>query len=126
MYGGTPAVDAPPRRSLDDQPMADPTFHSGQRAGIRSGRVARVNAFIDDLRRDHPSHGIPYIPPHYDANNARLLILSSNPGPKATESEGSGFLSRHNRDFSALARALVRLAIEDQKSGRQLHKRLLK
>jgi hypothetical protein len=82
--------------------MANPVFLQSQRAGVRSDRVARVNGFIDELRREHPRQGIPYVPPHYDASSARILILSSNPGPKATESQGSGFLSRHNRDFSAL------------------------
>lgn len=106
--------------------MADPGFLISQKVGIRNERVAAVNELVDVLRLEHPGQGIPYIPPHYNALNARILILSSNPGPKATEPAGSGFLSRHNRDFSALARALVRLAIEDQKSGRQLHKRLLK
>ncbi|MCU1418179.1 MAG: hypothetical protein JWP32_2353 [Schumannella sp.] len=87
--------------------MSESTFLESQRAGVDDARVRDVNGFVRKLRKEHPDTGVPFIAPHYNGANARVLVLSSNPGPKATEPAGSGFLSRENRDFSAMRMSQV-------------------
>ncbi len=68
--------------------------------------MAAVNELCGQLDREGelrgvPGQSIPRIPPHYDARTARILLLLSNPGPKAGGDKGSGFLSYENDDGSA-------------------------
>ncbi|MCU1407789.1 MAG: hypothetical protein JWQ43_4092 [Glaciihabitans sp.] len=81
--------------------MADTTFHSAQLEGVYSPGVLPINTLVDELRQQHPQRGMPYVAPHYDAANARILSLSSSPGPLTGGAGTSGFLSRENNDPSA-------------------------
>ena len=89
------------RKAIAEQRMAELGFSQEQLAGIMDPRVRAVNAFVDQLHAQHPDRGVPYIPPHYNAAAASILVMSSNPGPQAAGTDGSGFLSRQNNDFSA-------------------------
>lgn len=81
--------------------MTDPIFLASQIAGIRDPRVATVNAFCDELMIEIPGSRVPYVAPHSNARNARVVSLLSNPGPRASGLNGSGFISRENDDPSA-------------------------
>jgi hypothetical protein len=78
--------------------MADVAFRDAQRAQVFNPRVRVVNEFCDELSREKPGLSVPYVAPHYNAANATILSLSSNPGPRTSHEGGSGFLSRENDD----------------------------
>ncbi len=85
--------------------MVDPQFRADQLDGIRDPQVAAVNALCDLLTEERgaepDAQRVPYIAPHYDARSASVLLLLSNPGPKAGGDAGSGMLSWENDDASA-------------------------
>ena len=85
--------------------MADPQFRAEQLDGIRNPQVVAVNGLCDLLSHESGAivgeERVPYIAPHYDARSASVLLLLSNPGPKAGGDAGSGMLSWENDDASA-------------------------
>jgi hypothetical protein len=81
--------------------MADPAFRDDQLSRIREPQVHAINSLCDELAKEKPTFSVPYIAPHYSASTARILALSSNPGPMAGGAKGSGMLSRENNDGSA-------------------------
>lgn len=82
--------------------MADPEFLATQEANKYAPNVLAINSLCDVLMKERPqAKRIPYVAPHYDATTARILSLSSNPGPLASGERGSGFLSIENDDGSA-------------------------
>jgi hypothetical protein len=81
--------------------MADVAFRDAQLAQVFDPRVRVVNELCDALSLEKPGVTVPYVAPHYNAANATILSLSSNPGPRAGGDGGSGFLSRENDDPTA-------------------------
>jgi hypothetical protein len=81
--------------------MADVAFRDAQLAQVFDPRVRVVNELCDALSLEKPDVTVPYVAPHYNAANATILSLSSNPGPRAGGDGGSGFLSRENDDPTA-------------------------
>ncbi|RNE64208.1 uracil-DNA glycosylase [Cryobacterium tepidiphilum] len=81
--------------------MADPTFLAQQRGMIYAPQVKAINELCDQLMKELTRFKVPYVAPHYNAETARILALSSNPGPQAGGEKGSGFLSIENNDGSA-------------------------
>ncbi|KAF0969887.1 uracil-DNA glycosylase [Gordonia sp. YY1] len=65
--------------------------------------VARINKLVDRLRAEHPERFIPYVAPTYGGENARVLALLQDPGPKTNPENmnGSGMLCIENVDGSA-------------------------
>jgi hypothetical protein len=80
--------------------MAQLEFRQEQIEGVHDPRVATVNDYCD-LLATRANLQVPYIPPHYDTRDASIVVMSSNPGPKAGGDNGSGFLSIENDDPSA-------------------------
>lgn len=72
--------------------MTDP-FHQPPAQG--------VNQLVDELRAERPDTTVPYVDPIYNAANATILSLLSDPGPMASGRAGSGVLSVRNEDESA-------------------------
>jgi hypothetical protein len=86
--------------------MADAEFRDAQLAQVFDPRVRAVNELCDALSLEKPGVSVPYVAPHYNAANATILTLSSNPGPFAIGGDGDtdthpGFLSLENDDPSA-------------------------
>jgi hypothetical protein len=86
--------------------MADAEFRDAQLAQVFDPRVRAVNELCDALSLEKPGVSVPYVAPHYNAANATILTLSSNPGPFAIGADGDtdthpGFLSLENDDPSA-------------------------
>jgi len=82
--------------------MRDPAYRESQKAALAEKRMLPIRDFVRRLRVEHPElPGMPDIAPHYDPSSARVLSLSSNPGPKAGGTQGSEFLSVQNDDASA-------------------------
>jgi len=86
--------------------MADAEFRDAQLAQVFDPRVRAVNELCDALSLEKPGVSVPYVAPHYNAANATILTLSSNPGPFAIGGAGDtdghpGFLSLENDDPSA-------------------------
>lgn len=91
--------------------MADPAFRDDQLSRIRDPRVSAINALCDQLMLELPGFSVPYIAPHYGASTAVILALSSNPGPQAGGTKGSGMLSRENNDGSAARMGVIYEAV---------------
>jgi len=82
--------------------MNDLSYRELQARELQAEHIARVTEFVDGLRSARPElAGAPYVAPIYHPLSARILSLSSNPGPKAGGDRGSGFLSVQNDDASA-------------------------
>jgi hypothetical protein len=81
--------------------MRDKDFRDDQWARRYTGRVARINRFIDELDTKDDAGHPPYIPPTCGGVDALALSISRDPGPKAGGMKGSGFLSIENDDASA-------------------------
>lgn len=81
--------------------MREPDFRAEMQALVKAAHISRVNDLVDDLREERPDISMPYVAPHYDESNARILTLMSNPGPKAGGDSGSTFLSFENDDGTA-------------------------
>ncbi|ANP73525.1 hypothetical protein [Cryobacterium arcticum] len=90
----------------------DPLFLQEQLAGIYNHQVERINRFVDDLQASVPGSFVPYVAPHYNAEEALMLVVSSNPGPATivgqaaadagvTSHKPVGFLSIENNDETA-------------------------
>ena len=63
-----------------------------------TGRVERINRFIDELGAKGDAGHPPYIPPMCGGADALALSISRDPGPKAGGTTGSGFsLDRERR-----------------------------
>ncbi|WP_460794408.1 uracil-DNA glycosylase family protein [Marisediminicola antarctica] len=63
--------------------------------------MSEINTYVDELATERDENQRPpYIDPIYCVRTARILAVSSNPGPAAGGS-GSGFLSVNNNDGSA-------------------------
>lgn len=82
--------------------MADPAFRDGQRAGLRDGHVAPVNALVDALGtrgRGWAAH----VAPVHGGVRARLLWVLRDPGPAVVDPEthDAGFLCVENDDPTA-------------------------
>ena len=76
--------------------MADETFCVDQFERRYEDHVKRINRYADWLS-ERGAARVPYVAPHQGGVGARLLSLSSNPGPKID----SGFISCENDDGSA-------------------------
>jgi hypothetical protein len=79
--------------------MKDRAFREMQWRTRYEPRVTVVNRFVDELSAG--GRDVPYVGSHYDVRVARILSLSSNPGPRAGGDRGSGFISFCNDDPSA-------------------------
>jgi hypothetical protein len=90
----------------------DQLFLQEQLAGIYAPQVERVNRFVDELQANEPGLFVPYVAPHYNAEDALILVVSSNPGPATLQSlspadktdrphKPVGFLSIENNDETA-------------------------
>jgi len=93
------------RALMEDSGMArrmrDKDFRDDQWARRYTGRVERINRFIDELGAKDGTGHPPYIPPMCGGADALALSISRDPGPKAGGTKGSGFLSIENDDPSA-------------------------
>lgn len=87
--------------------MADIAFREDQMSRIREPQVYAINGLCDQLMKELPGFSVPYIAPHYGASTAVILALSSNPGPQASGTKGSGMLSRENNDGSAARMGVI-------------------
>jgi len=98
--------------------MADAAFLQAQRDHVYDPQVLAVNSLVDELKQARPGLAVPFVAPHYTAANARILALSSNPGPRAAGDSGSGLLSRENDDPSAerMSRVLQAVGLGDADS----------
>jgi hypothetical protein len=96
--------------------MADVAFRDAQLAQVFDPRVRVVNELCDALSLEKPGVTVPYVAPHYNAANATILSLSSNPGPRAGGDGGSGFLSRENDDPTAerMSRVFATVGLSDE------------
>jgi hypothetical protein len=83
------------------QRMWDKDLGDDQWAGRYTGRVERINRFIDELGAKGDAGHPPYIPPKCGGVNGLALSVSRDPGRKAGGPEGSGFLSIENKDPTA-------------------------
>jgi hypothetical protein len=81
--------------------MRDKDYRDDQWARRYTGRVERINRFIDELGAKDDAGHPPYIPPACGGVDAQALSISRDPGPKAGGTAGSGFLSIENNDASA-------------------------
>jgi hypothetical protein len=81
--------------------MRDKDFRDDQWARRYTGKVERINRFIDELGAKDDAGHPPYIPPMCGGVDAVALSISRDPGPKAGGTKGSGFLSIENDDPSA-------------------------
>ncbi|PRY70497.1 hypothetical protein B0I08_101633 [Glaciihabitans tibetensis] len=81
--------------------MADALFRDAQLSQAFAPQVREVNQLCDALMAEKPDSTVPYIAPHHNAANARILSLYSNPGPARRPSPQPGFLSGENDDPSA-------------------------
>lgn len=78
--------------------MADPAFLGDQRARLHDSRTAPITIFIDRIRGDRFA---PYVAPLHGGIESRMLSILRDPGPKTTDSDGSGMLCIENDDPSA-------------------------
>jgi hypothetical protein len=77
-------------------------YRLSQFTALNDEHIAPVTDFITRLSAEQPQlAGVPFVAPHYRPQTARILSLSSNPGPRAGGDKGSGFLSVQNDDASA-------------------------
>lgn len=82
--------------------MKDPHYRQSQLQAVDDEHMAPVSDLVRRLSAERPElEGAPWVAPHYDPRVARILSLSSNPGPGAGGSTGSGMLSAENDDASA-------------------------
>lgn len=82
--------------------MADAAYRERQKGELHGEHIADLSAFIGKLSAERPDlAGVPFVAPHYRPRTARVLSLSSNPGPRAGGERGSGMLSVQNDDASA-------------------------
>jgi hypothetical protein len=81
--------------------MRDEDYRDAQWARRYTGRVERINRFIDELGAKDDAGHPPYVPPACGGVDALALSISRDPGPKAGGTAGSGFLSIENDDASA-------------------------
>ena len=82
--------------------MKDPEYRQSQLDSVHDEHIAPVTEFISCLSTERPElPGVPFVAPHYGPETARILSLSSNPGPRAGGEKGSGLLSVQNDDASA-------------------------
>jgi hypothetical protein len=76
--------------------MADDAFRAAQREQAFAPQVRAINQLCDALMAEKSGSTVPYVAPHYGATTARILTLSSNPGPFTGGESTSGFVSREN------------------------------
>lgn len=82
--------------------MKDPEYRQSQLDSVHEEHIAPITDFISRLSAERPElAGVPFVAPHYRPETARILSLSSNPGPRAGGENGSGLLSVQNDDASA-------------------------
>jgi hypothetical protein len=82
--------------------MSDPSYREYQASKLQAEYIVPITEFVNNLRAERPElAGAPYVAPIYRPLSARVLSLSSNPGPKAGGDKGSRFLSVQNDDASA-------------------------
>lgn len=79
--------------------MSSEAFRLAQFDGRYADHVAPVNHLVDKLSRGN--RWAPYVAPHQGGVTARILSLSSNPGPATHRDSGSAFISCENDDGSA-------------------------
>lgn len=83
--------------------MADATFRTEQKNGIYAAHVEAINKMIDRLR-EHGGRGwLPHVAPLHGGNQARVLSVLRDPGPKTLDDGGSGLLCIENDDPTAEA-----------------------
>jgi hypothetical protein len=76
--------------------MANVGFRDAQMSQVFAPQVREINRLCDALMAEKPDSTVPYIAPHYNAANAKILSLYSNPGPLSGNSAQPPFLSREN------------------------------
>lgn len=81
--------------------MRDKAFRDDQWARRYTGKVERINRFIDELGAQDEAGHPPYLPPMYRGVDAPALSVSRDPGRMADGGKGSGFLSVENDDQNA-------------------------
>ena len=91
---------------MNHRRMKDPAFH-----GLQVDRLARpehrqIRNLVNDLRTCGCGF-VPHVAPTFGGNEAKILLLLSDPGPRAGQrglgegAGGSGYLSHENDDPSA-------------------------
>lgn len=88
--------------ALAKQRCRDKAYRDGLYESRYYLNVRRINLFVDELRSQRHQN-IPYVAPTFGGENARLLILMQDPGPKTqlNTPDGSGMLCLENSDLSA-------------------------
>jgi hypothetical protein len=76
--------------------MGDVAFRAAQQEQAFAPQVRAINQLCDALMAEKAGSSVPYVAPHYNATTARILTLSSNPGPASGGETSSGFVSREN------------------------------
>ena len=96
MHGGDVYVlRREPRANRDRRVLADKTDR------LYDPPVGPLNRFVDQLRRERADDSVPYVDPDSGGNEALILALFQDPGPKTRAGTGSGMLSWANDDPSA-------------------------
>jgi hypothetical protein len=81
--------------------MANVGFRDAQLSQTFAPQVREVNRLCDVLMAEKPDSTVPYVAPHYNAANAKILSLYSNPGPRLGDGSAPSFLSRENDEPTA-------------------------
>lgn len=81
--------------------MGDAQFRAAQWDGRYAPHVAEINGLVDDLTARSKTGPAAYVAPHHGGSTARLVSVMSNPGPRSSIEEGSGFISCENDDATA-------------------------
>lgn len=93
-----------PVGAADTRPVAkrgaDPAHRKWLLAGRYASHVAPFNEYVDELVEER-GEWLPYVAPTYGGENARLLSLFQDPGPKTRIGVGTGMLSVENPDDTA-------------------------
>ena len=83
--------------------MRDKDFRDDQWARRYTGKVERINRFIDELGAKDDAG----LPPMCGGFDALALSISRDPGPKAGGTKGSGLLSIENKRLQRRADGAV-------------------
>jgi hypothetical protein len=81
--------------------MAQEEFRLEQERDRYAAHVRPVNELVDELRDLDGRGWMPHVAPSHGGVEARVLSVLRDPGPKAQEGVGSGFLCWENDDPTA-------------------------
>jgi hypothetical protein len=81
--------------------MADERFRLEQERARYAPHVRAINEMVDRLRDQDGRGWMPHVAPWHGGVHARVLSVLRDPGPKAQDGLGSGFLCVENDDPTA-------------------------